>query len=520
MTERGAGEVKKLEGVTGDGAEADGRDEDRLRLASITSAAAAADDDSTKTDEREEGALQSVEPEEVKSKSPAEDLFSGNPICNHCVLREYAVAYCKDCPNFLCEGCYGYHGTMVSTSGHVVIENPAIESIKSHYYCKDPEHPNKPLDFFCKTCKSPICQECFVTTCRDHEKILEKVIRAEIKDLVDGVKANENAFHEFGVFIDKVMSDSDEAAHRCMHEVNMVFNSMAENLESKREEILSMLKAKKESNVNKNRDQKKKVEGMAEDMGDTISETETLLRTTKTSRIMVNKLVTCARLEEYAMKVWNREAAVYQSWKLQHEPVLKYINKFGHLIPKPRPEDIIIGGLINQRAKVGVTNTFTITINNVSDQLGDFGEEEAKGFVEARIIFVPNGRQGQPEKSTIIRNKVRRENNRWTVSYLIRMGGTVTISLIVCNEMVERQPFTLQATKVELKEGEKVQRGPDWDYPDQDGGGENIQGNVVKHNRPGWVRVRWDGSKTKTSELPDYRFGYDFSYDVEPVPIK
>ena len=521
MAALGSGEIEKVSIAAGDkgGDGGDGGDDDgnRLRISSSISAASA-NDANTETAE----AAEPAEPaEQVKSKSPVGELFGDKlAICQHCKLNEYAVAYCKDCGKYLCDGCYSYHGIMTVTSGHVVIESPNIESLRDLYYCKNPDHSGSELIYFCKTCNSPICQNCFVTTCLQHEKILENVIRSEIKELLDGVKANKNAFHEFGGVIDKVMSDSDDAAQICMQEVNSIFSSWAEELERKKEQVLSFLKAKKEKNFDKNKEQRELVESLAEDMGTAISDTETLLQTKRTSRIMVNKLLVCARLENCAMEVWNKEAAVYQSWKLQHKPVLDYTDKFGHLIPKPRPEDIVIGGLINQQAKVGVTNTFTVTINNISDQLIEFDEEEAKNFVSAKILFSPDGRQGEPEKNTMISNKRRRDDNRWIISYLIRMEGMVSISLSVCGNKIDRQPFMLRATKVTLKEGERVQRGPDWEQGEwgNQGGGESAQGTVTRHTRQGWVNVKWDANRN--NKTCDYRFGHECSFDVEPVPIK
>ncbi|XP_052277941.1 uncharacterized protein LOC127876647 isoform X2 [Dreissena polymorpha] len=62
--------------------------------------------------------------------------------------------------------------------------------------------------------------------------------------------------------------------------------------------------------------------------------------------------------------------------------------------------------------------------------------------------------------------------------------------------------------------GCRVRRGPDWHFPDQDGGAGNL-GSVYKVNLNGIVKVRWDNSNTNS-----YRFGMDGKFDLEIVEVE
>lgn len=62
-----------------------------------------------------------------------------------------------------------------------------------------------------------------------------------------------------------------------------------------------------------------------------------------------------------------------------------------------------------------------------------------------------------------------------------------------------------------MKEGDKVVRGSDWKWGNQDGGSGNI-GEVIAVKENGWISVRWSGSKTKPG---DYRWGKDGKFDIK-----
>lgn len=438
-------------------------------------------------------------------------VFADHAICQLCVLKEDAIAYCKQCECVLCDDCLGYHKNLRDKKDHEIEESPKIEEVRRKLKCHT---HNQYLDYFCEDCESPICQNCFLTECVNHKKSLPKDVREEIMALLNGVQANATAFREHAEFIRKVMIDSEEAVLCCTDDVNQVFGNVIRELEEKKASILSLLKEKTTENIRKNEEQKEHITKIIDGMEKTSKDADNLLQTRKDSKLMVNKIMTCANLEARVMQSWDKKFAVYQSWQLEHMGEKEYATRFCQLVPKPRPRDITVGGLVSQEARVGVTNTFTVAVNNFMDQLQAFDEQTANNFLSIKVLFEHND---CPGTSTTVRHRSQREEEKWTVTYFLRAHGTVTIFLFMCGDEIENQPFTLQTnpSRVELSVGDRVVRGPDWEWDNQDGGA-GKEGVVTKIKaRGGWVTVQWDHNPN--SKKNDYRWGNDECYDLKVI---
>ena len=64
-----------------------------------------------------------------------------------------------------------------------------------------------------------------------------------------------------------------------------------------------------------------------------------------------------------------------------------------------------------------------------------------------------------------------------------------------------------------LKIGDRVKRGPDWEWGIQDGGAEGVVSERLDSD--GWVKVRWDNGFTEK-----YRYGYNGKHDIAKVETK
>lgn len=112
--------------------------------------------------------------------------------CTSCKSKEEAVAYCKDCSNFLCSNCNIAHKFMRCFENHTVLNLSNLDgqnlSIHKPIYCV--HHKSEHLKFFCFTCQVPICNECLEKehTSSDHHfedaKTAEFRIRKELESLI------------------------------------------------------------------------------------------------------------------------------------------------------------------------------------------------------------------------------------------------------------------------------------------------------------------------------------------------
>lgn len=428
-----------------------------------------------------------------------EDIFLEGATCLNCALDEDAIAFCRQCKRLLCDECLTYHRRVVDTRAHQILDSPRSEEVRKLYHCST--HGDKTLDYFCKTCNAAICQHCHVTTCRDHEVEVSTNARDEISGHLAQAKENRDRFMSHAEFIASVMEKNLQAFNKCEGGVHQEFDSLIKELEDKREVILAQLRIETERNKERVELQQEFIKNTTSEMNKTIECAENLLKTKKDAKLMVNKMKINSELEGRSQQEWNSQNATFREWQLDYKSQHDYADKFSYLIPRPRKEDISFEGITD--ARVGVTNTFTVTAN-IEDQLAAFDVPTVRNFLSVKILFSANERS-----STTISRSITREGNVWTVSYILRQHGTVSIYVSFCEVELEVQPFILTTNpdRKEIKIGNRVLRGPDWKWENQDGG-VGSKGTVVSMKK-GWVNVRWDHNVKH-----DYRWGAQDSYDL------
>lgn len=435
-----------------------------------------------------------------------EDLFPEGATCQNCRDGddEDAIAYCHTCKRRLCDDCLTFHKKQVDTCEHRIVDSPRAEELKNLYMCD--HHNDKALNYFCKICNTPICQHCQMTRCSGHELVVSTDIKKEMKELLVRVRDNKDLFAHHAEYIKATLDANEDAHNQCEAEINHAFDTVIEELEKNRKELLTKLKRETTANKDRVEQHREYVNSTIDEMDSIIGHAEKLLSTKKDAKLMVHKTKTSAELEGRASQEWSKAMATFRSWQLDHKEKEDYASRFGRLLPKPRQDAIKVIDL--SEARVGIKNVFKI-IADIDDQFGSYDDNTVTNFVSVRIVFSPLNQN----YNTVVRRDMSREGNVWTVSYFLRQHGTVNIHVSVCNVPARREPFTLRTnpSRQEIKVGDKVVRGPDWKWENQDGGKGN-RGVVVDIKRKGWVIVKWD--KTRH----DYRFGAQDAFDLEVVP--
>jgi hypothetical protein len=64
-----------------------------------------------------------------------------------------------------------------------------------------------------------------------------------------------------------------------------------------------------------------------------------------------------------------------------------------------------------------------------------------------------------------------------------------------------------------MKIGQRVVRGADWEWSDQDGGA-GSEGTCIDGGKGGWTKVKWDNGGSGS-----YKNGFDDAYDLAPAPV-
>ena len=123
-----------------------------------------------------------------------EKLNTSDPHCEACESGDYAVVFCCECREFLCDFCAQPHQKQRKTKTHALVDLssnvtqeklariPKPDSCRSH---------RQPLDFVCVTCHQlPMCAKCALD--RDHKG-------HEIKTLSEAASAQSNKFQKLAV---------------------------------------------------------------------------------------------------------------------------------------------------------------------------------------------------------------------------------------------------------------------------------------------------------------------------------
>ena len=86
----------------------------------------------------------------------------------------------------------------------------------------------------------------------------------------------------------------------------------------------------------------------------------------------------------------------------------------------------------------------------------------------------------------------------------------LALHLCLCGVEADKSYFTKKVVD-NIKVGDKVVRGIDWKWNDQDGGSGTV-GEVAAVKGNGWITVRWPNNKKQAKE---YRWGKDGKFDVK-----
>ncbi|XP_078600842.1 E3 ubiquitin-protein ligase TRIM56-like [Branchiostoma floridae x Branchiostoma japonicum] len=102
-------------------------------------------------------------------------------ICTNCEEGKPATSRCSECAEFLCESCESAHRLVRATRGHTLI---IFEELKTGKYDsvfrarKAPpcfKHPEEILKLYCRTCETPLCNDCALFEHRDSQHDLKRI---------------------------------------------------------------------------------------------------------------------------------------------------------------------------------------------------------------------------------------------------------------------------------------------------------------------------------------------------------
>eukprot|EP00058_Branchiostoma_floridae_P015528 XP_002601016.1 hypothetical protein BRAFLDRAFT_128153 [Branchiostoma floridae] len=114
--------------------------------------------------------------------------------CTNCDEGKAATSRCSECAEFLCARCESAHRVVKATKGHTLFPFEELKIGKYDNIFRDrkaplcSKHPGEILKLYCRTCETPICNECALFEHRDaqHDYThIEEVATEKRKAILD-----------------------------------------------------------------------------------------------------------------------------------------------------------------------------------------------------------------------------------------------------------------------------------------------------------------------------------------------
>ena len=424
--------------------------------------------------------------------------------CTSCVDQEPAIAKCSECGLLLCEECARQHKRQKATTDHSIVENENAAKARQRYECK--EHSLE-LNFYCCECKKPVCQHCTMKDCQGHKLDVAKDVRECLKASLDLLKTKAEDFESHVEYIQSVEQKNETESTRCEQDIASVFQEVIDQLLKRKEHLIADLKDMNGVQQSYIKEHKDFVEGKLRELKDNIKVIEKIHDARKDSKLMVERDHLLSKATELSQLQWNTGKVNSTQWQIVSPPKDDYARQFGQILPKPSPENIIVE--MKENAVIGEQNEFTVRVEPKQQIMRCNIDKEMSIKIMLDSDNASGAASGRPQ-GTLVSRKVRKvSENEWKVSYFPRARGQLYISVSVCGVEAKDSFFTRQVVN-NIKPGDKVVRGSDWKWNDQDGGCGAV-GEVVTVKDNGWITVRWPNKK----QAKEYRWGKDGKFDVK-----
>ncbi len=168
------------------------------------------------------------------------------PVCEQCDDSNKPVAYCHTCSDYLCDECLRAHKRLKAVRDHKTVNITPGKALdiepqaKKSYLCN--VHPEKPLELYCKSCKSLACLLCFVGLHNGHDiGSIDSKARQEVEQTINNlVKETDLKLTEFEddlKYVSAVEKEKAEAPIPLKAEVDKKVDGLIQQLEASRKEL-------------------------------------------------------------------------------------------------------------------------------------------------------------------------------------------------------------------------------------------------------------------------------------------
>ena len=439
-------------------------------------------------------------------------------ICDFCITGEIAVSFCNECSEYLCQYCNNMHkrGKRSSTHTLSLLEDAASfhSSTLAHLIKQDPycsQHSDYKLEIFCKTCNTLVCCMCMLESIHkghsyDFFKNVQDNLMEWIGLMTTNFKEKEKKFISHLTFVKKYEQQICSQRDKLEAEINAVCDEYIRKIQAMKEELLKQVESKftEDSKI----------------IWATTDHLEVMIAQVKSSQAFSKRyqkqskgqmLSLLNQLIHSLTELDNKDVDVSVIFDSSTPRTLfkkspNFLKCLGTLtIAKVNKEALTQGTLQKTIAKIGVKNTLIYILNN---PLANLVKWECKyncvGIIVRCPVIVASDNQLEVEFTPTKAGKYNFQLIPTGSSILGVQKFIITVasSHYMSSKVTSNVPYTVDIDRKVLtyESGfsvivdDRVKRGPDWDYFDEDGGVGNL-GTVVSVCDIGDgydVTVEWD----------------------------
>ncbi|XP_033095900.1 E3 ubiquitin-protein ligase TRIM71-like [Anneissia japonica] len=413
-----------------------------------------------------EGELQAL-PSNTIAVETSENIDESHGTIECCCGKCNADFYCKDCSQYLCTSCKITHELFPALKNHTLQSiNATLLSTEALLQPMCPQH-EKELEFYCKICKTPICQKCANTEHSEDDKQHEP-IRAS--DAINDLKVKANALM---VQADVHKQQAQVEIQKCIKttsELDKISNNILKDINNTVEEIMKFVQETVTTLEEKLKDvctaKKEKINSQIDELKSTISDVEekqdSIANLLKSGE--VTSLQTCEQeiidLQEKIDDVFPEteprgEGKIYFS--STKDSILSFLSKYGIGSVSEKPIFEIIS---ENRVKVTCCQTFRIEIAqsiNCEVDIKDLtltGTKETNAYTMQPVrlgmptAYIYQATENLPRNKTYLTPRIIRDKEKYFVEGSSEKDLTIDVKFR--NSSIKGSPIQITVEKSKL----------------------------------------------------------------------
>ena len=374
-------------------------------------------------------------------------LGSNKEECDRCVRKDtgHAIAFCKNCREFLCKTCREEHHSWRKTLNHEIITTGEEKGNKNESdlfsqsteqlsQCPRPDH--EVLKYYCGKCEVLICRDCIELDHNDHRgqcNLVKNVAAQAMEGLKEGLGRSQEAIAYLDTAINQCKKVSEQVGQRKVEIDKQISNSLTKvknALLAKNEEIclqkITGLKMQ-ENELQGLRDGLKLASGMI-----IAAQSHTASQQLSTKKLLSDRAALL--LEKASIAPLNPQESGTFVTKITDPDIISQMVSLGDINGGPHAASSSCDVGFIPRAVVGKERIIKVTTRNEKGELYPNGGE----MVEAKLSVL--GSKDLP----ITGKSIDHEDGTYSLSFIAQSAGENELHVTIAGRHLKGSPYIIK----------------------------------------------------------------------------